>query len=128
MVAMPRRALPIVRRDRQHGAVRQPDRRDLERNGWRTTLEYRENHRRGRDGRLLAVTAVWCAEAERDPVARRDGRGVDVISASAGSVEGVWARLRLEAELADVRNPCDADPGRDRRPGRLTRASARPPD
>ena len=104
-----------LRRERQHGAVlEQPDRRDLERSGWRTTLEFRENNVRGRDGRLLEVEAVWHAEAERDsgrasgrgvPVFSSMGpeRGVDVITATAGDVDEVWAKLRLEAELADVR-------------------------
>lgn len=41
------------------------DRRSLERAGWRTTLDYRENHVRGLDGRLLRVEPVWTAEAER---------------------------------------------------------------
>ena len=100
-----------LRRERQHGAIlEQPDRRDLERAGWRTTLEFRENNVRGRDGRLLKVEAIWYAEAERDPgravlVATSTGpeRGVHVISATAGDVDDVWAKLRLEAELADVR-------------------------
>jgi len=107
-----RPALPI-RRHRQHGAVlQQPDRRHLERAGWRTTLEYRENHRRGGDGRLLAVTAVWRAEAERTPQSRGvDGDGGPaVVWAEAGSVDAVWARLRLEAELAAIR----VDPDRPR--------------
>jgi hypothetical protein len=92
----------VVRRDRRHGAIlEQPDRRDLERVGWRTTLEYRENLRRGRDGRLLEVQPVWRAEAER-----QQGKGSDeavVIWAEAGSVDAAWARLRLEAELAAIR-------------------------
>jgi hypothetical protein len=104
MGPMPRRPLSIGRRSREHGAVLQhADRRQLERDGWRTTLEYRENHRRGREGRLLQVTAVWHAEAERDPLDRSGRRGVEVISASAGNVEAVWTRLRLAAELVDVR-------------------------
>jgi hypothetical protein len=108
---MPRRT-PSIRRHRRHGAVlRHVDRRDLELDGWRTTLEYRENHRRGRDGRLLEVREMWHAEAERwagsdrrlvDPVGG-DRRRVEVIAATADSVEAAWARLRLEAELADVR-------------------------
>ena len=97
-----------VRRHRRHGApLREPDRRALELDGWRTTLEYRENHRRGSDGRLLGVRALWFAEAERAPSASRVGgevgRGVDVIWATADGAEAAWSRLRLEAELADVR-------------------------
>jgi hypothetical protein len=101
------RALPTPRqrllRQRRHGAIlQQPDRRELERSGWRTTLEFRENNVRGRDGRLLEVEEIWHAEAERDPSGPR-ARGVDVIHATAESVDEVWARLRRQAELADIR-------------------------
>ncbi len=99
------RALPTPRqrraRQRQHGAVlQQTDRRDLERAGWRTTLEFRENNLRGRDGRLLQVEEIWYAEAERDAPG-----GLDVIHATAGDVDDVWSRLRRQAELADLRRP-----------------------
>jgi hypothetical protein len=102
------RALPTPRqrlaRQRQHGAsLQQSDRRELERAGWRTILEFRENNVRGRDGRLLQVEEIWHAEAERD--VRRDGGGVQLIHSTAGSVDEVWARLRHQAELADVRRP-----------------------
>lgn len=101
------RALPTPRqrllRQRQHGAVlAQADRRELERCGWRTTLEFRENNVRGRDGRLLQVEEIWHAEAERDPSGSRD-RGVDFIHATAETVDEVWAKLRRQAELADIR-------------------------
>ena len=108
---MAARVLPTPRqrllRQRQHGAIlQQSDRRELERAGWRTTLEFRENNVRGRDGRLLQVEEIWHAEAERDAVAR-PGRdlddGVDVVHATAESVGEVWAKLRRQAELADVR-------------------------
>lgn len=103
------RALPTPRqrllRQRQHGAIlEQPDRRELERAGWRTTLEFRENNRRGRDGRLLQVEEIWHAEAERDGPSRT-GQGVDFIHATAESVDEVWSKLRRQAELADVRRP-----------------------
>lgn len=110
MVRMVRTRSPRVRRHRQHGIVlEQQDRRELEREGWRTTLEYQENHVRARNGQLLQVHEVWRAEAERDPAARRrmpdrePGRGIDLISATASSVDAVWKKLRVEAELADVR-------------------------
>ena len=98
-----------VRRQRRHGAVlQQVDRRDLERAGWRTTLEFRENNIRGRDGTLLQVETVWHAEAERDPTGNRQPeRGVDFIFATAESVDAVWSRLHIEAELADVRRVGD---------------------
>ena len=101
------RALPTTRqrllRQRQHGAIlQQQDRRELERSGWRTTLDFRENNVRGRDGRLLQVEEIWHAEAERDP-ARARARGVQFIHATAESVDEVWAKLRRQAELADVK-------------------------
>jgi hypothetical protein len=113
------RALPTPRqrllRQRQHGAIlQQADRRELERGGWRTTLEFRENNVRGRDGRLLQVEEIWHAEAEREPAQRTDadladgvGRGVDFVHATAESVDEVWAKLRRQAELADVRRRGD---------------------
>ena len=105
------RALPTPRqrlmRQRQHGAIlQQADRRELERAGWRTTLEFRENNVRGRDGRLLQVEEIWHAEAERDPaqeLAPGVERGVDFVHATAESVDEVWSKLRRQAELADVR-------------------------
>jgi hypothetical protein len=101
------RALPTPRqrllRQRQHGAVlQQSDRRELERIGWRTTLEFRENNTRGRDGRLLQVEEIWHAEAERDSSGGGD-RGVDFIHATAESVDEVWSKLRRQAELAEIR-------------------------
>jgi hypothetical protein len=109
---MLRGSTPGVRRERQHGAVlQQHDRRDLERAGWRTTLDYRENLIRARDGRLLQVEPVWHAEAERSDSARISGapseRGIDFVTATAESVDAVWSRLRVEAELADVRRPTE---------------------
>lgn len=102
---MAARALPTPRqrllRQRQHGAIlEQADRRELERAGWRTTLEFRENLLRGRDGRLLQVEEVWYAEAERS-----GPDGLDVIHAAAESLDDAWAKLRRRAEIADVRRP-----------------------
>lgn len=106
MVGMVARALPTPRqrlaRQRRHGAIlSQSDRRELERAGWRTTLEFRENNLRGRDGRLLRVEEIWHAEAERDR--SRGDDGIDFIHATAESVDEVWAKLRRRAELADIR-------------------------
>jgi hypothetical protein len=82
-----------ARRPRRHGVVIEPaDRRALERAGWRTTLDYRENHVRARDGRLLEVVPWWTAEAERF-----DGN-VAVASAMARSSEDAWAQLRADVE------------------------------
>ena len=107
MASMVARALPTPRqrllRQRQHGAVlAQSDRRELERAGWRTTLEFRENNVRGRDGRLLQVEEIWHAEAER-PSPGRSERGVDFIHATGESVDEVWAKLLRRSELAELR-------------------------
>jgi hypothetical protein len=84
-----------AQRPRRHGAVLEPeDRRALERAGWRTTLDYRENHVRARNGRLLEVLPTWTAEAERF-----DGELV-VASASGDTIEEAWARLRIDVETA----------------------------
>jgi hypothetical protein len=80
-------------RPRRHGVLVQPDdRRALERAGWRTTLDYRENHLRARDGRLLEVAPTWTAEAER-----YDGE-VAVASAVGATIEEAWALLRSAIE------------------------------
>jgi len=85
-------------RARRHGAVLQPAaRRDLERSGWRTTLEFRENHVRGLDGRLLRVEPVWIAEAER-----YDGE-IAVASAAASTAEDAWERLQADVTNSKVR-------------------------
>lgn len=84
-------------RARQHGPVLEPaDRRALEREGWRTTLDYRENHVRSLDGRLLRVEPVWTAEAER-----YDG-DVVVASACGHSADDAWSHLRAEIAAAHV--------------------------
>jgi hypothetical protein len=85
-------------RARQHGAVLAPAaRRTLERAGWRTTLEFRENHVRSLDGRLLRVEPVWIAEAER-----YDGE-VAVASAEASDPDTAWQLLLDDIEAANVR-------------------------
>lgn len=84
---------------RQHGQAQPFDRRELENSGWRTTLEYRENHGRGRDGRLECLEVVWFAEAER---VSRNGT-VRVVSAAANTQARAWSRLRAAADLADVK-------------------------
>ncbi|MEY2521742.1 MAG: hypothetical protein QOJ66_307 [Ilumatobacteraceae bacterium] len=60
-------------------------------------MDYRENHVRGRDGRLLEVVAVWVAEAERF-----DGMMV-VASATGSNVEEAWAALRDDIECSRYR-------------------------
>src|SRR3954452_2940475 len=86
-------------RPRRHGLLVQPDdRRTLERAGWRTTLDYRENHVRGRDGRLIEIRAVWIAEAERF-----DGT-MDVASATAPNADDAWATLRDDIESSRYRS------------------------
>jgi hypothetical protein len=84
-------------RSRRHGAVLGPaERRDLERAGWRTTLDYRENHERGLDGRLLRVEAVWVAVAER-----YDG-DLAVASATGATADDAWAALRVEIDESRI--------------------------
>ena len=85
-------------RPRRHGVRLEPvDRRDLERAGWRTMMDYRENHVRARDGRLVEVEAVWVAEAERF-----DGAMV-VASAMGATVEEAWAQLRNDIDCSRFR-------------------------
>jgi hypothetical protein len=77
--------------------VLQPaSRRDLERAGWRTTLDYRENHVRGLDGQLLRVEPIWMAVAER-----YDGV-VSVASAEGGTAEEAFENLWIEIDEARV--------------------------
>lgn len=79
--------------------VRQPfDRRELERSGWRTTLEYRENLVRSFSGRLVHVDAEWRAEGER---VGAHGE-VRVVQAVGKSPAAAWSRLRTAADLSDV--------------------------
>ena len=94
-----RTARPRRQALRQHGQAQPFDRRELENSGWRTTLEYRENHGRGRDGRLECLEVVWHAEAER---VSRNGT-VRVVSAVANTQARAWSRLRAAADLADVK-------------------------
>ena len=85
-----------MHRARRHGSVLGPvDRRALERAGWRTTLDYRENHVRARDGQLLEVIPAWTAEAERF-----DGER-SYVTAVGPTPEDAWAQLR--ADIADNR-------------------------
>ena len=86
---------------RRHGPVVEPeDRRQLERDGWRTTIDYRENHVRGRNGQLLEVVPVWTAEAERFDDAPATA------SATGGSAEEAWERLRdaIDAKRVQLRS------------------------
>ena len=86
-----------TQRARRHGAVLQPaSRRDLERAGWRTTLEYRENHVRGLDGQLLRVEPIWIAVAER-----YDGI-VSVASAEGASADEAFENLWIEIDEARI--------------------------
>jgi len=77
--------------------VLQPaERRDLERAGWRTTLDYRENHVRGLDGRLLRIEPVWIAVAER-----YDGN-VSIASAEGATADDAWENLWVEIEESRI--------------------------
>jgi hypothetical protein len=70
---------------RHRPRVAQADRRALERAGWRTLLEYREDQARDGDGMLVGVVPTWVAEAERGDV---------VVSVIARHLELVWGDLR----------------------------------
>ncbi len=87
-------------RRRRRMTIDQPDRRALERAGWRTLLDYRENHVRGADGRLLAVEGRWMAEAERS-----DGAWLMTV-VPATTVDEAWAQLRRLAH-SSARQPYD---------------------
>ena len=73
------------------------ERRHLERAGWRTTLDFRENHVRGLDGRLLRVEPVWIAEAERYD------RHVEIASAQGSTPDEAWEQLASDVASANVR-------------------------
>lgn len=73
--------------------LRSADRRRLERAGWRTTLDFRENHRRGEGGRLVQVETSWLAEAERI-----GEDGVDVVCASSRNESRAWAKVLAAVE------------------------------
>jgi hypothetical protein len=89
--------------------VRQPfDRRELERHGWRTTIEYRENLVRSFSGRLLHVDAEWRAEAERVDAAGR----ISVVQSVGKTPAAAWSRLRTEADLTEVHRRRAASQGR----------------
>ena len=60
-------------------------------------MDYRENHIRARDGRLVEVEAVWVAEAERF-----DGPMVSA-SAKGATIEEAWAALRADIDCSRVR-------------------------
>lgn len=73
------------------------ERRDLERAGWRTTLDYRENHVRSLGGRLLRVEPVWVAAAER-----YEGE-LTVATAQGSTADEAWENLREEIDAERVR-------------------------
>ncbi|MGB3737154.1 MAG: hypothetical protein WA964_19525 [Ilumatobacter sp.] len=85
---------------RRRHAQRQPfDRRELERRGWRTTLDYQENHERDDSGVLGAVTALWRAEGEWTD---EDGAVIALVSI-ASSPAAAWRRLRVAADSTRTR-------------------------
>lgn len=65
-------------------------RRWLERRGWRTTLEYRENIIRDSDGRLVGVVPVWYAEGEQ----WLDAALPPFMAVSAATCDDAWRELR----------------------------------
>ena len=83
-------------------AVDHPDRRALECAGWRTLLDYRENQVRDDEGTLVAVVPRWTAEAERFDI-HAGPPSVVVASATAGSRDEVWTKLRRATAIAGLR-------------------------
>ena len=82
---------------RRHGPVVEPEaRRQLERAGWRTTIDYRENHVRSVDGRLLRIEPVWVAVAERYDL------HVSVASAEGSTADEAWQNLWIEIDEARI--------------------------
>ncbi len=87
----------LVPTRRSHGAViGPPARREIERAGWRTRLEFRESRRRSIDGQLLAIEECWIAEAQRF-----DGE-IASAQAIADTAAGAWDALRAQIERDDV--------------------------
>jgi hypothetical protein len=71
---------------------RTPDRRRraLEDAGWRTWLNYRENHRRDEQGRMVTVEERWVAELEHV-----NGATIQVEASSPASAWlAAWERAR----------------------------------
>ena len=85
---MPNSVLP------PHRPVRH--RRALERAGWRTWLDYCENHVRRPDGELVAIEPRWTAEAERVEGERM------FASATAPTIADAWAKLRITVAALEV--------------------------
>ena len=71
----------------------------MERDGWRTLLDYRENHVRDSDGTLLHVVPQWTAEAERI-VRNADGPRALLATVTSCSRTEAWALLRRAAAEA----------------------------
>jgi hypothetical protein len=105
MLTLSSRTAPMsTRRRRHHGPTTPPppafdhaDRHALEQAGWRTLLDYRENHVRASDGTLVAVVPQWTGEAElaRPAGTVRQRSAAVVATATASSPGAVWAELRL---------------------------------
>jgi hypothetical protein len=85
---------PLRRHASAQADDRSEDRSLLERTGWRTTLDYRENHRRDLDGVLTEVEPRWRGDAERSG----PNGNLIVFSAVGPTPSAVWRRLRVEAE------------------------------
>ena len=108
---------------RRHAAAQSDDRSLLERTGWRTTLDYRENHRRGPDGVLTEVEPRWRGDAERSSP---DG-DVIIFSGVGATPAAVWRRVRVEAEAfgpdRSARGPEQHDRDAPGEPRRFSRPS-----
>lgn len=86
-----------IRAGRQHGPViGPPARRHLEREGWRTSIEFCEQHHRSLSGQLLRIDEIWTAQAERfdGSVARAVAQGHDP--------DAAWDALAERVRVGDI--------------------------
>ena len=79
-------------------SIAHTDRHALERAGWRTMLEFRENVRRDGDGALIGVEPQWVGEAERCGCAARRTHARSSPTATGPTPDAVWAELRRRIE------------------------------
>ncbi|MCU1368641.1 MAG: hypothetical protein JWL72_4212 [Ilumatobacteraceae bacterium] len=80
--------------------------------GWRTLLDYRENHVRDDEGVLIAVLPRWTAEAERDAPSGHPEEAL-YASATASSREEAWRQVRRATAQAVQRAMRPYDGARD---------------
>jgi hypothetical protein len=85
--------MPLSTLPRRH-RLGHRDRRRLEQAGWRTLLEYTENHVRDCDGTLVGVEPRWTAIAEFGPDTSI------VATATSANLAQAWLEVRFAANDA----------------------------